>query len=145
MHTYLINYACYADGVSLSQQDHGPALTITIKDDKLKHDVDVDFAPTIHTRLSCAPEWGWPEKHLPWLNDDVIYSITSKGLNLVAKQNFYWTISFAEMEKELCRQIKESSGCRKKVHRIMKVLFKSQWRHGSSLSSYELKVGLWTN
>jgi len=63
---------------------------------------------------------------------------------LVAKQNFYWRISFAECEKELSTHADEDGGCRKKVHCIVKSFCKNFWcqEDNPALSSYMVKVSL---
>ena len=63
------------------------------------------------------------------------------GVNVVAKGDYHWLISYNEAEKELRRGMDEDGGCRAKVHRIMKKLKDDVWSpSGGTLSSYHLKV-----
>jgi len=61
---------------------------------------------------------------------------------LVAKQNFFWSISFVECEKELSKHADEDGGIRKTVHRLMKIFHARFWsKHANcQLSSYMIKV-----
>ena len=103
--------------------------------------VSVDFAPVLRVKLPLKPEWGWPRKSTEWPSKELIKTINSKGVDLVAKQNFFWTISFAECEKAISHLAdRDDSGCRKKVHKIIKKKFSTSWNRGTAVSLYVVKV-----
>lgn len=129
--------------MTLSRVLHGPALTMTtdVKDGREKIPVDIDFAVVIEAGLPFTASSGWPRSGALWPSREKVELIKSKGINVVAKKNFFWLLSFAELEKCLVWDIDKDGGCRKKVHRIMKTLFhKANVKGKNELSSYMLKV-----
>ncbi|CAC5397072.1 unnamed protein product [Mytilus coruscus] len=62
-------------------------------------------------------------------------------INLIAKDPFYWTYSYASCEKELLADIDVNGTCRKKSQRIIKKLKESWCPKGMKhyLTSYHLK------
>ena len=59
----------------------------------------------------------------------------------MAKQNFFWSVSFAECEKELSKHADEDGGNRKQVHRLIKMFYDRFWsKETKQLNSYMLKV-----
>ena len=68
-------------------------------------EVSVDFSPIIHD--TCAiPKWmGWPRKRARWPDKNKIATIMSKGINWVARREFHWMVSFAEIEDELVKGV----------------------------------------
>lgn len=135
------------DDITMSRKLHGPALTMTtdVKDGRETIPVDIDFAVVIEAGLPFTDSTGWPRPGALWPSRDKVTMIKDKGINVVAKKNFYWLLSFAELEKTLIWDVDKDSGCRKKVHRIMKTLFhQSKVKDKNKLSSYMLKnAWLW--
>lgn len=123
---------------------HGPALTMTLDVDIGNREtiaVGIDFAVVVHAGLPFADFIGWPRPDARWPSKDKIDAIREKGINVVAKKNFHWFLSFADLEKCLVRDVDRDDGCRKKVHRIMKTMYhRSTAAEKSLLSSYMLKV-----
>jgi hypothetical protein len=127
---------------------HGPTNTIVVNVPKRKDigaKITVDFTPCIHVD-EFSPNTSWPRQATRnWLSSDKIQSIKAKGVNLVAKKNYYWLVSYAENEKEIVEGMDQDGSCRKKCHRIMKGLNEDCWfitvpHRKSPLSSYHLKV-----
>jgi len=136
-----------AGRIKVDKMVHGPALTLKIEYKKRGSEsvtINVDFAavqcakmtfPEYTDWLGRAQQKGWPSRAK-------INEINSKGINLVAKQNFFWQVSFAECEKTLVHDMDADGGIRKKVHRIIKSLYKEICKSSEhpELSSYMLKV-----
>jgi len=82
----------------------------------------------------------WPRQD--WPSKELCRDVKQKGVMLVAKQNFFWMISFVECEKELCKRADEDGGLRKTVHRLMKIVHARFWKKpgNQELNSYMLKV-----
>jgi len=81
----------------------------------------------------------WPRQD--WPSQKLCRAVKQKGVMLVAKQNFYWMISFVECEKELSKRADEDGGIRKMVHRLMKIVHARFWKKpNQELNSYMLKV-----
>ena len=79
--------------------------------------------------------------------NNVLYVTVDKGVQLVAKKNYHWLISYNECENVLISHIDDDGGCRKKYHKIMKRLNYDCWALRNEndepkliLSSYHLKV-----
>lgn len=129
----------------LSKKLHGPALKVKTEirtDDGVKHEVSIDLAVIIRAQMPFLPKaMGWPVPGAQWPSRDKIQAIMEKGINLVAKKEFFWQLSFAELEKLLVDEIDKDGGCRKTVHRIMKSVFYAVCGDKSNLSTYILKVG----
>lgn len=164
--TYCRICCAATDELKLSRDAHGPALTlqttVTTRDGKT-HPVSMDLAVMIRAGLEFLPEMGWPVREtscsvsyicLPcspwsvsytvpvksWPPQDKIDAILEKGINVVAKKQFFWQVSFVELEKELVGEIDKDGGCRKEVHRIMKSVFYNACKEKPVLTSYMLKV-----
>ena len=106
-------------------------------------EVSVDFAPVIAARSTFKNEGiVWPRPNSRWPSGDKKAAIKAKGVNFVAKHNFFWRPSFEEPEKEISKHADDEGECRKKVHRLMKGLLKRVWSPNAKpeLSSYHLKV-----
>jgi len=88
-------------------------------------------------------ELEWPRKAwwTPWPSLPLQRSVKAKGVMMVAKQNFYWSASFVECEKELSKHADEDGGNRKQVHRLMKIFNDRFWKKQTKqLTSYMIKV-----
>ena len=129
--------------MKLSKNSHGPALTfeaeVTVSDGET-HKISIDLAVVIRARLPFLPKMGWPVTGKAWPPQAKIDTIQKMGINEVAKKPFYWQLSFAELEKELVREIDKDGGCRKMVHLIMKSVYCTVCEKDAALSSYMLKV-----
>jgi len=113
-------------------------------DKEIKFPISIDISVAINTRLS-FDELGikWPrEAHWPpWPSLQLQRAVKAKGVMAVAKQNFFWSASFAECEKELSKHADEDGGNRKQVHRLMKSFHQRFWgKETKQLDSYMLKV-----
>ena len=114
---------------------------LTYKHEKIQFPIHIDISPGVNTRISFDelgmqwPRQAWPSKALE-------LAVKEKGVLLVAKQNFFWSISFVECEKELSKRADEDGGIRKTVHRLMKIFHAQFWsKHmNPQLNSYLLKV-----
>ena len=78
---------------------------------------------------------------------NLLYIFIAKGVQLVAKKNYHWLISYNECENVLVNHIDDDGGCRKKYHMIMKRLNYDIWSMKDEndepklvLCSYHLKV-----
>jgi len=89
---------------------------------------------------------GWPRKiehRRHWPSSELQRSVKAKGVMVVAKQNFYWSASFAECEKELSKHADGDGGNRKQVHRLVKAFHERFWKKETKhLTSYMIKVNL---
>ena len=114
---------------------------MTVEIDGAENDVSVDFVPTIAAHMPYdTRQLGFPRPHARWPSHELAKSVVEKGINLVPKYDTEWSLSFSEMEKELAIRADQPGELRKKVHKIMKHLFVTQWKTRSCLSTYELKV-----
>jgi hypothetical protein len=107
-------------------------------------EIGIDFAPVIRAHLP-FPSWiNWPRAGVRWPSQEKIREIKQFGINLVAKKDFYWMLSFAELEKMLVDKVDADGGKRKEIHRIMKKLNGDFWCNTTKpvISSYILKVGI---
>ena len=105
-------------------------------------EIAVDFAPVIRAHAP-FPSWiNWPRNGVRWPSAEKILEIQNFGINVVAKKDFYWLLSFAELEKKLVEKVDADGGQRKKIHRIMKKLNNDVWCNTTKrvISSYVLKV-----
>lgn len=137
---------------SLQKGDHGPANTLST-DFRLSSDPDarlqtvtVDITPCIHV-TNFPDDIKWPRSGALWPSADKVRKIKAMGVNLVAKKNYHWTISFSECEKELTDNMDVDRGERKKCHRIMKCINEDFWytskpHKKNPLSTYALKVSI---
>ena len=126
-----------------------PALTLKYQHpdkENINFLISIDLSPAIILDASFE-ELGlkWPRNprsDTSWPSKQRIDEVKKKGIMLVAKQNFYWRISFAECEKELSHHADEDGGCRKMVHRIVKSFHREYWckEANPALSSYMVKV-----
>ena len=121
----------------------GPALTLKYEhpDAKIQAPISIDINPAINTCFAFKQlgiEWprkGWPPK-------DLQRAVKEKRILLVARQNFFWSASYSECERELSKRADEDGGIRKMVHKLMKVFHDRFWRKHDNhqLSSYMVKV-----
>ena len=100
----------------------------------------IDISTAISTNLSFEQlQIQWPRK--AWPSKELQRAIKKKGVMLVAKQNFFWSASFVECEKELSTHADEDGGIRMTVHKMMKIFNDRFWRKQTKqLDSYMLKV-----
>ncbi|XP_052072249.1 protein mab-21-like 3 [Mytilus californianus] len=129
----------YVDAQRLSES---PAATLTIRHPKIAGEtISVDLAPLIEGHLSFKPEFGWPRSGSRWPSRTKIEEIKTEGIHEVAKDPFYWSLSFVICEKKLLDGIDSNGTCRKKSQRIMKKL-REKWcpkGYKQELTSYHLK------
>ncbi|OWF38396.1 Protein mab-21-like 3 [Mizuhopecten yessoensis] len=101
----------------------------------------------IESQVEFEPEFHWPRPNIDWPSKQKRSAIKKIGVNDIAKEPFYWTLSFAACEKELLDGIDIEGTCRKKSQRIMKRLKDDVWCPPglkSELTSYHLKnVHFW--
>ncbi len=145
---YLHNIITYFAGGRLLVQkhEHGPANTLLMEFqvDGSSKQVNVDITPCIH--ISAFPsQINWPRSGVRWPPSDKITEIKRMGVNLVAKKNYHWAISFSECEKALAYNMDADRGQRKKCHRILKCVNEDFWyisipHKKCPLSSYHIKV-----
>ena len=135
--------------MKVSNKDHGPTITIYIKNLNGDHPVDqvkIDMVPTLHLglRIPDHSAWlGWPRPQAQWPSQDMVEQIQEMGVNFVAKKSLFWLVSFADAETLMSRKIDRDGGCRKQCHRIMKMLNINEWskcNEPEHLTSYDLKV-----
>ena len=119
---------------------HGPALTLKYTHEKIQFPMGIDISTAISTNLSFEQlQIQWPRK--AWPSKELQRAIKKKGVMLVAKQNFFWSASFVECEKELSTHADEDGGIRMTVHKMMKIFNDRFWRKQTKqLDSYMLKV-----
>ena len=84
----------------------------------------------------------WPRPRQAWPSKELVRAVKEKRVMLVAKQNFFWIISFVLCEKHLSKHADEDGGIRKMVHRLMKIFRDRFWskHENHQLSSYMMKV-----
>jgi len=125
---------------------HGPALMLKYEhpDATIQFPIHIDIAPAINAHLSFEQlriQWPRTTWWTPWPQPGLQRSVKAKGVMLVAKQNFFWSVSFAECEKELSKHADEDGGNRKQVHRLIKMFYDRFWKKETKqLNSYMLKV-----
>ncbi|XP_063447830.1 protein mab-21-like 3 [Mytilus trossulus] len=129
----------YVDARRLSES---PATTLIIRHPYLVGDqISVDLTPLIKSHASFKPEFGWPRPGARWPSRTKIDEILAEGIHLVAKDPFYWSLSFVMCEKKLVGGIDSNGTCRKMSQRIMKKLREMWCPKGTKqeLTSYHLK------
>jgi len=123
----IISTGCFSDRVKVDKILHGPAITLAIEyRNSLRKmiTVNVDFVALICAKLTFPEYTDWIDRarSANWPSAAKISEIKETGINVVAKKDFEWQVSFAECEKKLIHRM-DADGCiRKKVHRIMKSL-----------------------
>ena len=102
--------------------------------------MSIDISPAISTNLSFEQlQIQWPRK--AWPSKELQRAVKKTGAMLVAKQNFFWSASFVECEKELRTHADEDGGIRTTVYELMKIFNYRFWRKQTKqLDSYMLKV-----
>ena len=135
---------------------HGSAFTLRYEHPKIHFPIHVDISPAVNTHLSFE-QLGlkWPSTELEreawrkgkwrtealWPSAELRRAVKDKRVIMVAKQNFYWMMSFVECEKELSKHADEDGGVRKQVHKLLKMFHKRFWKtEKSQLNSYMIKV-----
>ncbi|CAG2205567.1 unnamed protein product [Mytilus edulis] len=129
----------YVDAKRLSES---PAATLTISHPNIAGGtISVDLAPIIKLHIPFKPEFGWPRSRARWPSWAKIEEIKADGIHEVAKDPFYWSLSFVMCEKKLLDGIDSNGTCRKKSQRIMKKLRESWCPKGTKqvITSYHLK------
>ncbi|CAC5397076.1 unnamed protein product [Mytilus coruscus] len=129
----------YVDAKRLSES---PATTLTISHPNIVGDtISVDLAPLIKSHAPFKPEFGWPRSGARWPSWAKIEEIKAEGIHEVAKDPFYWSLSFVMCEKKLVDGIDLNGTCRKKSQRIIKKLREMWCPKGTKqeLTSYHLK------
>ncbi|VDI50356.1 Hypothetical predicted protein [Mytilus galloprovincialis] len=129
----------YVDAKRLSES---PAATLTISHPNIAGGtISVDLAPIIKLHIPFKPEFGWPRSGARWPSCTKIQEIKTEGIHEVAKDPFYWSLSFVMCEKKLIDGIDSNGTCRKKSQRIMKKLRESWCPKGTKqiITSYHLK------
>ncbi|CAG2185164.1 unnamed protein product [Mytilus edulis] len=129
----------YVDVEKLSES---PAATLTIKHPKITTAaISIDLSPLIEAHLQFKPEFGWPRILAKWPSLIKTNEIERERIHQVAKDPFYWSMSFVTCEKKLLDGIDSDGTCRKKSHRIMKKLREMWCPKGTKqeLTSYHLK------
>ena len=125
--------------VGVQKKVHGPAITLLVNPRSLDYQVSVDLAPMAQPKYLPFPaRANWPHHNAAWPSPDKMTEISNVGVNVVAKKDFDWQVSFAEAEKKLVDRIDADGGCRKKVHRIIKRLNQEKWK--TCVTSYMIKV-----
>ena len=126
---------------------HGPALRLKYEhpDAKIRFPIHIDISPAVNTHLSFEQlgiEWPREVSRAFWPSKELQHAVKEKGVMMVARQNFFWSASFVECEKELSKRADEDGGIRKTVHRLMKIFHDRFWskHENHQLSSYMIKV-----
>ncbi|XP_063449019.1 protein mab-21-like 3 [Mytilus trossulus] len=129
----------YVDAQRLSES---PAATLTIRHHKIAGEtISVDLAPLIEGHVPFKTEFGWPRPGARWPSSTKIQEIKTEGIHEVAKDPFYWSLSFVTCEKKLLEGIDSNGTCRKKSQRIIKKLREMWCPKGTKqvITSYHLK------
>ena len=123
----------------MQKKCHGPAisLVVSVHHPTISYPVKVDLAPTAAVICPFPRAVTWPRPDSRWPSEDKADQVKQKGISLVAKKDLFWQISYSKAEKELVKDVDQDGGCRKKVHRIVKLLNQDHW---TRLSSYVIKV-----
>ena len=113
----------------------------------------VDVAAVIYAILPFEGYSKWPTPAaINWLSEEKIAKIIETGINLVAKADLCWQVSFAQCETVLVSEIDEETspgsgkGCRRAVYRITKRLLEQAClencynRRECQFATYLLKV-----
>jgi len=140
-----VNQSKFFGVVSVSRLSDSPATKLTINDPRVGYPINIDLCPMIESKVDFKDNFGFPRYDKQWPPRDKITAIKHLGINGIAKQPFYWTLSFAVCEKELLDGIDADGGCRKKCQRIMKKLREDVWcpkGMKQELTSYHLKNAL---
>jgi len=128
---------------------HGPAITLILttaltKQHKIEHEISVDFAVSIDTKLSVSI-YDWPRPDtLKALSTEQIQYVREAGIHLVPKKELFWYISFSKAAGALLKHLDKVNECRLKCHKILKRDFKT-WQSKSpsgmeGISTYVFKV-----
>lgn len=111
------------DIVKVQGLPESPATTLTICHSKIAGGtISVDLTPIIEAKLSFIPRFCWPRAGAKWPSDTKIHEIKDERIHVVAKDPYYWSLSFVACEKKLIAGIDSDGSFRKKSQRIMKKL-----------------------
>ena len=111
---------------------------------KIDHEISVDFAASIDTKLSVSI-YGWPRRDTKnALSSKQIETVNEAGVHLVPKKELCWYVSFSKAASALIKHLDGDNGCRRQCHKILKRDFKT-WQSKSpygmeGISTYIFKV-----
>ncbi|XP_060068409.1 protein mab-21-like 3 [Ylistrum balloti] len=137
-----VNQPKFRNLISTDKISSSPATTLSVKFSDTGYPISIDLCPMIESQLEFKPEFHWPRPNSQWPSQEKRMIIKKIGANEIAKEPFYWTLSFAACEKELLEGIDIHGTCRKKSQRIMKRLKEDVWcppDMKNELTSYHLK------
>ncbi|OWF38395.1 Protein mab-21-like 3 [Mizuhopecten yessoensis] len=137
-----VNQPKFRNLITTDRISSSPATTLSVKFPDIHYPISIDLCPMIESQLEFKPEFHWPRSNSTWPSQQKRSAIRKVGVNEIAKEPFYWTLSFAACEKELLDGIDIKGTCRKKSQRIMKRLKEDVWcppGSKSELTSYHLK------
>ncbi|XP_060592409.1 uncharacterized protein LOC132747111 [Ruditapes philippinarum] len=134
--------------VKLSPTAQGPALTITIKQEKYS-DINVDIVPSLPCSLPVDIH-GWPRKDSRSAFKKKVEAVKKAGLHLVPKGDETWTISYSKAEKALLDGIDDNNEYRRGAMKLLKQFLQNCKEDSPSklpgLSSYIVKIQiLWSS
>lgn len=136
-----INQPKYRSMITTNKLSSSPATTLSVKFPNISYPISIDLCPMVECNLEFRPEFNWP-RHSQWPSQQKKSDIKNIGVNAIAKEPFYWMLSFAACEKELLEGIDIGGTCRRKSQRIMKRLKNDVWCPPGlqkGLTSYHLK------
>ena len=130
----------FADRYSI--EENGPAITV-IAFVMGGTKISIDFTIVIPLKRPDRVEWPYNSS---WPDTELVSKVLNCNINLVAKKNYEYEVSFNELEKQLSLFADtDDHGIRKKCHRLMKSFDKKFWSLDDNkpfIDSYRLKVNI---
>ena len=136
--TYVL--LCF-QGVHISHDAHGPALTLTIMPPSAdSHHISVDLVPSLPCDISVSSQ-GWQQNAY---SSDVIEKVENVGTHLVPKDVLFFDTSYSKAERALMEAIGSGDTCHKMCHQVIKKYVKNFISNtpGKGLSTHIFKVSL---
>lgn len=136
---------CLRD-ISLSNDAHGPALTMTIKPGNGEHQISVDVTISVPTNKPVQLR----DKTKEVFTGEQICAAEAAGMHYVPKWATGFVLSYSKVERALLKGIDGDGGCRKRCHKMIKkyvqTFEKSREDGAPGISSYIFKHQLlWMN
>ena len=132
-------------GVSLANDAHGPALTMTIRPGNREHHISVDVTISVPTNHPVVLR-DRIKKVFTW---DQMQAAEDAGMHYVPKRTTAFDLSYSKVERALLKGIdghEMPSGCRKRCHKVIKKyvqMFQQSRGDGApGISSHIFKVWL---
>lgn len=134
-----------SEGVHITRESHGPALTLTIMPPKAySHHISIDIVPSLPSYIPLTSS-GWPRRAtIRAFTQERTEAAKNAGTHLVPKKDAVFDISYSKAERALLEDIDSNNKCRKKCHQVIKKYVKSftSLNSASGISSHIFKQQL---